>query len=113
MDLAESTSATMAMEAGTGAAAAAMTDDTPGMMEVATSKVAEATAAVASITTIATGVAAKGTDVRTQLAGAKNIENPRTVLRHTLPVRAEAAAAAGNQDHPLPTAEKSETHDIG
>ena len=109
MDLAEAPSATMATEEGTGAAAAAMTDDTPGMMEVATSKVAEATAAVASITTIATGVAAKGTDVRTQLAGAKSIESPRTVLRHHLPVRAEAVAVAGGQGLTPPMAERSET----
>ena len=113
MDLAESTSARMVMEAEAGVAAAAMKEDTPGMMEAATTRVAEATAAGASIMMIATGVAAKGTDVRTQLAGARNIESPRTVLRHHLPVRAEAVAVAGGQGLTPPMAERSETLGTG
>ena len=101
------------MEAEAGVAAVATREETPAMMEVATTRVAEATAAGASTMTMATAVVASRTDVRTQLAEARGIKSPRTVLRHHLPVRAEAAAVAGSQDHPLPMAEKSETHDIG
>ena len=108
MDLAESTSATMAMEVEAGAVAAAMTDDTPGMMEAATTRVAEATAAAASITTIA-----KGTDVRTRLSEARGIKSPRTVLRHHPPVREEAVAEAGGQGLTPPMAERSETLGTG
>ena len=103
----------MATGVETGAAAAVMTEHSLGMMEAATTWMAEATAAVASITTIATGVAAKGTDVRTQLAGAKNIESPRTVLSHHLPVRAEAVAVAGNQGLPPRMAERDVTLGTG
>ena len=64
------------METEVRVAAAAMKEDTPGMMEVATTRVAEATAAGASIMTIATAVAASGMGVRTQLAEARGMEGP-------------------------------------
>ena len=111
MDLEESTSATMAKKAETGAAAAVMTEDTHGMTEVATTKVAEDTAVGASTMTITIAVTAKGTDVNTRLAEARGTESPRTVLHRHLLARAEAAAVAESQGLPPPMAERSETHE--
>ena len=83
------------------------------MMETSTTRVAEATTAGASTTAIATIVAASGVDVRTRLAEARGTKSPRTVLRHHLPVRAEAAAVAGGQDLTPPMVEKIQTHETG
>ena len=87
----------MQMEAEVGIATAVTKEDAPGMMEIATIKVAEVTAAGVNTTTIATEVAAGGTDMRIQLAEARGTKSPRTVLRHHHPVRAEAAAEAEGQ----------------
>ena len=103
----------MEMEAEVGVAAAATKEDAPGMMETATTRVAKVTAVGANTMLTATVVAARGTDVRTQLAEARGIKSPRTVLRHHPPVRAEAAAVAGGQAPTPPMAEKSETHETG
>ena len=103
----------MKIEAEVRAAAAATKEDAPGMMETATTGVAEVTTVGANTMLTATVVAARGMDMRTQLAEARGIKSPRTVLHHHPPVRAEAAAVAGGQVPTLPMAEKSEMHETG
>ena len=92
------------MVAGVRAIAVAMRECAHGMIETATT-------AGASTTAIATVVAASGTGMRTQLAEVRGTKSPRTVLRHHLPVRAEAAVVAGGQDLTPPMVEKSQTHE--
>ena len=100
------------MLAGVGATAVAIKEGARGMKETATTRVAEATAAGASTTAIATVVAASGMGMRTQLAEARGTKTPRTVLHHHLLVRAEAVAVAGSQDLIPPMAKKSQMDEI-
>ena len=67
---------------GAGATTAAMREEDPDMMEAATTRVAEATAARASTMMTITVATAKGMDVKTWLAEVRGTKSPRTALRH-------------------------------
>ena len=103
----------MGMEEEVGVAAAATKEGAPGMMETATTEVAEVTAVGASAMTIVTAEIAKVMRERTQLAETRGTESPRTALRHLPPARAVVVPEAASRGPNPPRAEKSRTHATG
>ena len=98
---------------GAGATTAATREESPDMMETATTRVAEVTAVATSATTIITAEIARGMRERTQLAEARGIKSLRVGLRPLPLAKVVVVAEDAGRGPNLPMAEKSQTHTIG